>query len=57
MGFPPHNAEIITNEEGEPLGWDIPGDPMDYYCHDCGFAHAGSCAEPSDPDEEDEECE
>lgn len=27
MTFPPHDASIIRNEAGEPLGWDVPGEP------------------------------
>lgn len=27
MTFPPSNANIIRNEAGEPIGWDVPGEP------------------------------
>lgn len=41
--FPGPNAEIIRNEAGEPIGWDYPPDPSDFYCDRCGFDHAGAC--------------
>jgi hypothetical protein len=51
MTFPPHNAIIIRNEEGEVLGWDVPSnDPYDNYCDLCGICHSGPC-----PDEYDDE--
>jgi hypothetical protein len=39
------------NEAGEPLmsgeqmrrEMEIDGDPMTYYCDDCGFCHGGEC--------------
>lgn len=48
--FPGPGAEIIRNEDGEPLGWDYPPSAEDYYCGDCGFSHGGPC--PEDIDEE-----
>lgn len=27
MTFPPAGAVIIRNDEGEPLGWDVPSEP------------------------------
>jgi hypothetical protein len=51
--FPEHDSIIIRNEAGEPLGWDKPTDPMDYYCDACGFSHMGDC--PPDPDEDEDD--
>lgn len=43
--FPGAGAEIIRNEDGEPLGWDYPPDADTYYCDVCGFNHVGPCVE------------
>jgi hypothetical protein len=53
--FPPSGAEIYRNDAGEPLGWDAPADPQDYYCDECGVCHAGPCPEPDDDDDDDDE--
>ena len=53
--FPPANAQIYYNEEGEPLGWDIPSDdppdPDDFYEHP--YERDGRWED--DEEEEDEE--
>lgn len=41
--FPGAHDTVYYNEDGEPLGWDSPSDPMDYYCADCGVCHTGPC--------------
>lgn len=47
--FPPAGSEIYYNEAGEPTGWDIPGDDLDY-CDFCGCSHGGEC--PTDYEED-----
>jgi len=52
--FPPANANIITNELGEPLGWDVPSDEDAYYHDECGSYHNWLARCPQDEyDEED----
>lgn len=53
--FPPHGAEIIRNEAGEPLGWVQPAPAASYWCDDCGFSHGGECPPEFDPDDDEGE--
>jgi hypothetical protein len=53
--FPGAHDIIITNEAGEPLGWEKAPTWEDYWCDDCGFAHAGPCPDEFDPYDNDEE--
>jgi len=55
MAFPSPGDNIYYNDAGEPLGWDKPADPADYWCDDCGFSHPGPCPDPEDEDEGNEE--
>lgn len=48
MGFPPSNAQVYYNEAGEPMGWDVSGEPEYFDC--CGVYGRCVC---DDTDEDD----
>lgn len=52
MGFPPSNAIIIRNGDGEPVGWDQPETAQDYYHDLCGLCHPDGCCPEEDRDAE-----
>jgi hypothetical protein len=55
MGFPPANAIPITNEAGEPIGWDVQSDDDRYFHDECGLYHIDGRCPNDEPDPEDED--
>lgn len=53
--FPGAHDTIIVNEAGEPIGWEPPTDPNDFWCDVCGCIHMGDC--PVEPETDEDEVE
>lgn len=47
--FPPHNAQVVTNDAGEPIGWDVAEEPEYQDC--CGVYGRCVCDDVDDGDE------